>query len=240
MSLWGRGKGKQKVKEPDSNLMTAKEFVAQVKEKELNYLISVKGVLLSTLCVEGIGDRVFFNSGEWGLGIRSATYCRDDISMWPITADDIKTPPDWVEHIWQVAKAFREIGQVIDTVSRTVPLLESGQPLTFMKDIHQCYRVVVRFFPDHSWIDIGWKGPLIVADNDDNHSEAAGIIPASTKVYTTEHVLDEYSDKVDQIGNLIPDSFEPMAELRAELQKLRELITGAIAGDDLLDPNPTN
>ncbi len=237
MALWGRDKDKQKVKAPDSNLMTAHEFVRLVREKERFNIISVNGVLHNAYGVEAIGDMVFFNSAIGLSGVCSASYNRSDISTWPMSADDIESPEDWVGSLALVEHAERAVTAVFDTVNRTKAMLEPGQPLTFMKDIHGCYRAVIRFFPDHSWIDIGWKGPLIVADNDNNHAEVAGIIPASTKVYSADHVLAELAERVEAIGNIVPASHDSMATLNDEFQKLRDLITSIVSGDDLIQLN---
>lgn len=147
-------------------------------------------------------------------------------SQWPTQESDVEFLPEYYKH-WKDADGYgMEMGAMYQRFRGAVLCLPSDAPLVFMK-VARTPVVVVKLYTDLSWIDIGWKGPLITPEFETSKFVSyVGTIPDSLKQYTAEDILEPYTDF---FNNKLPDQdadggLGMYATFRSNYQRLRDLI----------------
>lgn len=139
----------------------------------------------------------------------------DDVpeEFWPQSEADIERPSDWIDQIdrlndldWKMRSMWQRLHAFFSahpTAQAVQFVMWNGTPMP-----------VLKIYDDLSWIDVGWKGPVIVVSEgvgDRRLPETIGIIPDQSGTVT---ISDLYAQLVAfRDGKLqeFPDTYENKA-----------------------------
>lgn len=150
----------------------------------------------------------------------------DDVpeEFWPQSEADIERPSDWIDHI----DTLNDLDWKMRTMWQRLHAFFTAHPKAQVVHFvmwNETLMPVLKIYEDLSWIDIGWKGPVIVVTEgvgDRRLPETIGIIPDQSGLAT---ISDFYAQLVAfRDGKLqeFPDTYEDKARY---IQYLAEFTT---------------